>query len=245
MQTVVQVDHLTKRFDALVAVEDLSFRIGEGEIVGLLGANGAGKTTTIQMLLGVTTPTAGEIRILDMDLRTHREAILQQVNFSSTYVAMPFSLTVYENLRIFAALYRVPDPKARIQALAKIFEIEEILEKITRKLSSGQMTRVCLAKALLNQPRVLFLDEPTSSLDPDVADKTRTWLKSIQKRDGISMLYTSHNMREMETMCDRILFLNRGKLIAEGTPQEVTEQLKSSDLEEAFLKVARGKAEVS
>ncbi len=242
-QAVVEVRELTKSFETTLAVDRISFDIGAGEIVGLLGPNGAGKTTTIQMLLGVTTPTSGSIRILGLDLRRDRERILEQVNFSSTYVSMPFSLTVEENLRIFARLYHVPNAAARIDEVVRIFEIDDFRTKLTRKLSTGQMTRVSLAKALLNQPKVLFLDEPTASLDPDAADKTRTWLKSIQNSRGLSILYTSHNMREMEQMCDRILFLYQGRIIASGTPAEVIDRFHSDDLEAAFLKVARGKVE--
>jgi ABC-2 type transport system ATP-binding protein len=240
---VVEVRHLTKRFDRLTAVDDVSFEVARGEILGLLGPNGAGKTTTIQMLLGITTPTSGRIRILDLDLDRHREAILSQVNFSSSYVALPQSLTVWENLRVFAQLYHVRDYRDRIDHLLSIFEVAHLRHTVTRKLSSGQLTRVSLIKALLNDPRVLFLDEPTASLDPDIADKTRALLKSIRARSGLTIVYTSHNMREMEEMSDRIIFLSKGRILSSGTPEEIMKRFRGADLEEVFLKIARGRAE--
>jgi len=238
---VVDVKGLTKRFNELIAVSQVSFEIYQGEILGLLGPNGAGKTTIMQMLLGLLIPTAGEIRILGMDLTGNREAILSQVNFSSAYVAMPYSLTVIENLTVFARLYGIREPKAKIEALLKTFEMETIRTTLTGTLSSGQITRLCLAKALLNEPKILFLDEPTVSLDPDMADKTRRLLKGLRNSMGLTILYTSHNMREMEEMCDRILFLSKGRLIAAGTPQELLKQFGKENLEEVFLKVAREK----
>jgi ABC-2 type transport system ATP-binding protein len=238
---VVEVKGLTKRFNELIAVNQVSFEIYQGEIVGLLGPNGAGKTTMMQMLLGLLIPTAGEIKILGMDLTGNREAILSQVNFSSAYVAMPYSLTVIENLTVFARLYGIRKPKAKIEALLKTFEMETMRTTLTGTLSSGQVTRLCLAKALLNDPKILFLDEPTVSLDPDMADKTRCLLKGLRNRMGLTILYTSHNMREMEEMCDRILFLNKGRFIAAGTPQELLKQFGKENLEEVFLKVAREK----
>lgn len=238
---VVEAKGLTKRYDELIAVDQVSFEIYQGEILGLLGPNGAGKTTIIQMLLGLLIPTAGEIKILGMDLTRHREAILNQVNFSSAYVAMPYSLTVIENLMVFARLYGIREPRAKIEALLKTFQMETMRTTLTGTLSSGQVTRLCLAKALLNDPKILFLDEPTVSLDPDMADKTRSLLKGLRNRTGLTMLYTSHNMQEMEAMCDRILFLNKGRLIAVGTPKELLKQFGKENLEEVFLKVAREK----
>jgi len=238
---VVEAKGLTKRYDELIAVDRVSFEIYQGEILGLLGPNGAGKTTMIQMLLGLLIPTAGEIKILGMDLTRHREAILNQVNFSSAYVAMPYSLTVIENLMVFARLYGIREPRAKIEALLKTFEMETMRTTLTGTLSSGQITRLCLAKALLNDPKILFLDEPTVSLDPDMADKTRDLLKGLRNRTGLTVLYTSHNMREMEMMCDRILFLNKGRLIATGTPKELVKRFGKENLEEVFLKIAREK----
>ncbi len=238
---VVQVRDLTKRFGDFTAVDDISFDIKPGEILGLLGPNGAGKTTTIQMLLGLITPTAGSIRMFGLDLATHRETILQQVNFSSTYISMPWSLTVEENLWVVARLYGIANIPRRIDDLVKKLEMEDFRGKLTRKLSSGQMTRLTLAKAFLTEPRVLFLDEPTASLDPDIAHKVRALLKEERRTGGLSMLYTSHNMREMEEMSDRIIFLQRGRIVAEGTAQEIVKRFGQADLEEVFLKLAREK----
>jgi ABC-2 type transport system ATP-binding protein len=236
---VLDVTDLSKRFGDFPAVDGISFSIKPGEILGLLGPNGAGKTTTIQMLLGLVTPTAGSIRMFGMDLATHREAILQRVNFSSTYISVPQSLTVEENLWVVARLYGLSDIPRRVGEIVKKLEMEEFRTKVTRKLSSGQMTRVTLAKAFLTEPRILFLDEPTASLDPDIAEKIRALLKEERRSSGLSILYTSHNMREMEEMSDRIIFLQRGKIVAEGTAQEIVRRFGQADLEEVFLKLAR------
>jgi ABC-2 type transport system ATP-binding protein len=236
---VLKVSQLTKRFGDFTAVDGVSFEIRPGEILGLLGPNGAGKTTTIQMLLGLVTPTSGTIEMFGLDLSTHREEILQQVNFSSTYISMPQALTVEENLWVVARLYGLSDMAQRIDNVVRKLEMEEFRRKVTRKLSSGQMTRLALAKAILTQPRVLFLDEPTASLDPDVAYKIRALLKDEQRSSGLSILYTSHNMREMEEMSDRIIFLQRGRLVAEGTAQAIVDRFGQTDLEEVFLKLAR------
>ncbi len=239
MNPILQVVNLSKRFGDFTAVNDISFAINPGEIVGLLGPNGAGKTTTIQMLLGVVTPTAGSIRMFGLDLSTHRETILQQINFSSSYISMPQSLTVEENLWVVARLYGLSDISRRVGDIIKKLEMEEFYRKTTRKLSSGQMTRLTLAKAFLTEPKILFLDEPTASLDPDIAHKIRALLKEERRSTGLSMLYTSHNMREMEEMSDRIVFLQRGKIVAEGTAENIVTRFGQQDLEEVFLKLAR------
>jgi ABC-2 type transport system ATP-binding protein len=236
---VVEVSNLTKRFGEFTAVNGISFLIRPGEILGLLGPNGAGKTTTIQMLLGLVTPTSGSIRMFGRDLATHREEILQQVNFSSTYISMPYALTVEENLKVVGGLYGLTAVRQRIDDIVKKLEMEDIRHKLTRKLSSGQMTRLTLAKAFLTEPKILFLDEPTASLDPDIAHKIRALLKEERRSSGVSMLYTSHNMREMEEMSDRIIFLQRGAIVAEGTAQEIITRFGQADLEEVFLKLAR------
>jgi ABC-2 type transport system ATP-binding protein len=237
---VIEVRGLTKTFEGVRAVGDVSFTVEEGEILGLLGPNGAGKTTLIQMMLGLITPTTGEIFILGLDLRHHAEAILSQVNFSSTYVSMPTSLTLYENLCVFAKLYGLSQAEPQIDALLERFEIKHLKHTLTRKLSSGQMTRLSLIKSLLNQPKILFLDEPTASLDPDIADKTRKLLRTIRDERRLTLFYTSHNMKEMEEISDRILFLHQGKLLATGTPAEILHIYQEKNLEEVFLKVARG-----
>ena len=236
---VLSVTKLRKQFGEFTAVQDISFSMKPGEILGLLGPNGAGKTTTMQMLLGLITPTAGSIQMFGMDLASHREQILQQVNFSSTYISMPLALTVEENLWVVARLYGLTDIQRRVDDIVKKFEMDDIRRKVTRKLSSGQMTRLTLAKAFLTEPKILFLDEPTASLDPDIAYKIRALLKEERRASGLSILYTSHNMREMEEMSDRIIFLQRGKIVAEGTAQEIVARFGEADLEEVFLRIAR------
>jgi ABC-2 type transport system ATP-binding protein len=238
-QPLVQVRNLTKRFGDFVAVDNISFDIHEGEILGLLGPNGAGKTTTIHMLLGLITPTAGSIRIFGLDLAKHRETILKQVNFSSTYISMPYSLTVEENLRVVARLYGLSNITQQIDDVVKKLDMEDIRGKLTRKLSSGQMSRLTLAKAVMTHPKVLLLDEPTASLDPDITQKVKAFLKEHRRSENLSILYTSHNMREMEEMSDRIIFLQRGNIVAEGTAQQIVDRFGQRDLEEVFLKLAR------
>lgn len=240
MEKIVEVKSLKKAFNGFMAVDDVSFEIRKGEILGLLGPNGAGKTTIIHILLGLTMPTSGEIRIFDMELSKKRREILNYLNFSSSYVSMPLSLTVRENLRIFAMLYGIKNSKEKIDELLNEFEISDLGDKLVRKLSSGQVTRVCLAKALLNEPKLLLLDEPTASLDPDISDKTRKLLKRFRDERGLTILYTSHNMKEMEDMSDRIVFLDKGKVIAAGTPDDVIKEFKKENLEEVFIEVARG-----
>jgi len=236
---VIEVKNLKKSFDNFVAVNNVSFSVAGGEIFGFLGPNGAGKTTLIQLLLGLITPTAGEIKILGMDLIKDREAILSQVNFSSSYVSLPTSLTLWENLSVFAKLYGVQNPKDKIESLLALFEINRIKDSLTRNLSSGQQTRLSLAKALLNSPKIIFLDEPTASLDPDIADKTRALLKSIRNESGTTILYTSHNMKEMQEISDRIVFLDKGEIIACGTPNEIIKNFGEENLEDVFLQIAR------
>lgn len=237
--SVIRVSHLTKRFGDLTAVNDLSFEVARGENVGLLGPNGAGKTTTIQMILGLTTPTSGEIEVLGFDVRKCRREILQRVNFSSAYISLPTNLTVWENLNIFGRLYGVSHRRQRIEELLELFEIPHVKGRVTGALSSGQLTRLNLCKAFLNNPEVLFLDEPTASLDPDIAAKVRHILSTLQKEHNLTMIYTSHNMHEIETMCHRVLFLSRGRLVAQGTPAEILERARTKSLEELFITIAR------
>ncbi|MDD5433786.1 MAG: ABC transporter ATP-binding protein [Nitrospira sp.] len=236
---IVEVKNLTKVFDGFVAVDQISFCLYPGEIVGLLGPNGAGKTTTLQMLLGTLTPTAGSVKIFGYDINKNRQAILSRINFSSTYTSMPSALSIYENLRVFAGLYGVRNYRKKIDEVMHLFDLYNLRNQLTETLSSGQMTRLSLAKTFLNDPEVLFLDEPTASLDPDIADRTRTILKRRRDSYGLTIFYTSHNMKEMEEMCDRIIFLNRGKIIAEGTPEEILRRYEEDHLEALFLKIAR------
>ena len=237
--SVIQVESLTKRFADIVAVDHLSFEVRRGEIFGLLGPNGAGKTTTIQLLLGLTTPTSGTARVLGLDVTRARRRILQRVNFSSAYIALPSNLTVRQNLKVFARLYGIRKAEERVRQLLDLFEIPGIADRTTGALSSGQLTRVNLCKAFVNDPEVLFLDEPTASLDPDIAEKVRTMLKRLQRERGVSIVYTSHNMREVEILCDRVLFISRGRSVAEGSPAEVIERANGASLEEVFIAIAR------
>ncbi|MBM3216830.1 ABC transporter ATP-binding protein [Candidatus Poribacteria bacterium] len=238
-QPAIVVQRLTKRFGDVVAVDDLSFDVAEAENVGLLGPNGAGKTTTIQMILGLTTPTSGDIRVLGMDVRNHRRQVLQRVNFSSAYISLPSNLTARENLTFFARLYGIRRAQRRIDELLGMFEIAEVRDRVTGALSSGQMTRLNLCKAFLNDPDVLFLDEPTASLDPDIAEKVRGILTRLRQERRLTMVYTSHNMHEIEAMCDRVLFLSRGRIVAQGTPKDVLSQARTQSLEQVFISIAR------
>ena len=237
---ILEIEHLTKRFDGVTAVDDVSFSAQRGELLGLLGPNGAGKTTTIQLLLGLTAPTSGRVRIFGLELASRRREILQRVNFSSAYISLPYNLSVRENLEVFGRLYGVRDRRRRIAQLLDLFEIPEVAGTVTGKLSSGQVTRVNLCKAFLNDPEILFLDEPTASLDPDIAEKVRSALKRVQRERGVTIVYTSHNMREIELVCDRVIFLSRGRVVAEGTPREILERADAESLEKVFITIARG-----
>lgn len=240
MGPIVEVTDLRKMFNGVTALDSISFSVQPREIVGLLGANGAGKTTAIHILLGLTTPSAGQVRIFSLDIARHRSSILQRCNFSSAYTNLPMNLRVWENLRIFSLIYNVPNWKSKSAELLDLFEISHLRNHISGHLSSGESTRLNLCKALLNDPELLLLDEPTASLDPDMADKLRKSLRQIQKERNIAMLYTSHNMRDVEEICDRVLFLNRGRVISTGTPAEVMAQFHQKSLEEVFIAVARG-----
>lgn len=241
MKTLLTVRNLTKTFNTFTAVDSINFTMQEGEILGFLGPNGAGKTTTIQMLLGLVTPTSGSVHVFGLDIARHREEILQQVNFSSAYVSLPTNLKVIENLYTFARLYGVKKYKQKVEELARFFDITTLLPKMYGSLSSGQATRVNLAKALLNSPKLLFLDEPTASLDPDIADRLRKFLKKIQKEQGLTILYTTHNMHEVDELCDRAIFINEGKIITEGTPDALKKKFGLKDLNDVFISIARGK----
>lgn len=236
---IIEVRDLTKRFGSVLALDRLNFTVPRGQILGLLGPNGAGKTTTIQLLLGLIVPTSGTARIFGLDIEKHRTAILPRVNFSSAYIGLPSNLTAWENLNVFARLYGIRKPRERILSLLNLFEIPQVLNRVTGALSSGQTTRLNLCKAFLNDPEILFLDEPTASLDPDIADKVRTALRRIQRERGVTMVYTSHNMPEVELMCDRVIFLSRGRVVAEGTTAEVLGMTRRASLEAVFISLAR------
>ena len=232
---ILQADKLVKTFGAFTALDGLSFTVGEGEALGLLGVNGAGKTTAMNLILGLTTPSK--------EFWQNRIEILRQVNFTSAYTALPSNLLVWQNLLVFAKLYKVPRPKQRVEELLDLLDIAHLRKSVTGRLSAGESTRVNLAKALLNSPRLLLLDEPTASLDPDIADRVRKLLRQLQRDHGLSILYTSHNMRDIHEVCDRLIFLHAGKVLAEGTPGEIHEKFNRDSLEDLFIGVARGEVE--
>ena len=239
MGALIEVKNLAKEFGQVKAVDSISFSIEEGKITGLLGPNGAGKTTTIQMLLDLITPTRGTIKIFGLDMKQNREEILGKMNFSSPYVSLPGNLKVWENLATFARLYGVRDIKAKIHELVDFFQIRDLLPRMTSTLSTGQLTRLNLTKALLNDPKLLLLDEPTASVDPDIADRTIKLLKQIKKERGVTILYTSHNMAEVEEVCDSIIFIQKGKIKDTGTPAELVKKYGHEDLNDVFLTIAR------
>ncbi|TSC67204.1 MAG: ABC-2 type transport system ATP-binding protein [Parcubacteria group bacterium Gr01-1014_66] len=222
---ILHVSHLSKSFLKLQAVDAVSFDLQEGEILGLLGPNGAGKTTLIQMLLGILTPTSGEIVYFGKSLARNRETILESIGFSSTYTNLPWDLTVRECLWFLSYLYKITDRTKRINRIVEIFSLGPLLKKPIYALSAGQLTRVNLAKALINFPRVLLLDEPTASLDPDAASSMRDFLLHQRNQFAISILITSHNMAEVEEVCDRVIFLHEGRIIADDTPEALARSI--------------------
>lgn len=231
MQKVLEVKDLTKQFGDFIAVDHVSFSLNEGGILGLLGPNGAGKTTTIQILLDVMDPTSGEISYFGKSFKEHRSEILKKVNFSSAYINVPKLFKVNEVLTFFAMLYEVPDRKKRIDKLLKEFEIDHLRDKSVNTLSAGERARLLLTKAFLNYPKIILLDEPTSSLDPEIAAKIREFLKTERKEYSTSILITSHNMQEIEEMCDWVVFLNHGKVIAQNSPEKLVESSAETKLE--------------
>ena len=237
----VSVDRLTKRYKTTTAVDGISFRLAPGSITGLLGGNGAGKTTTIAMIMGLVQPTSGTVSVLGAEMPRERYRVLHRMNFESPYVDMPLRLTVRQNLSVFAQLYAVPDIDARIGQLATDLDLVEFLDRPTGKLSSGQKTRVALAKSLLNRPEVLLLDEPTASLDPDTADWVRSRLEHYRAENMATVLLASHNMGEVERLCERVIIMKRGCIEDDDTPQRLLARYGRDNLEEVFLDVARGR----
>lgn len=233
---------LTKHFDDVMAVDGVSFDIPRNRIVALLGGNGAGKTTTISMLLGLLIPSAGSIFVLGEDMLRHRYRVLPRINFSSPYVDLPKRLTARENLSVYAELYGVAAPKDRIARLAGELSIEDFMDRPTGQLSSGQKTRVALAKSLLNEPDLLLLDEPTASLDPETASWVQSYLREYQKSRGATILLASHNMTEVERLATDVLIMKSGKIVDQGAPGGLIEKYGRASLEEVFLDIARGHA---
>lgn len=240
MQPINVID-LVKRYDDVTAVNGISFSVQSGSVTALLGGNGAGKTTTIAMLLGLVLPTSGQVRVFGADMTRDRYKVLHRMNFQSPYVNIPMRLTVRQNLETFANLYGVRDPAARIAALADEMRLHEFLERPAGELSAGQKTRSALAKALINAPELLLLDEPTASLDPDTADWVRATLLEYRQRRGATVLLASHNMLEVERMADRVMMLEQGRVVEDGTPGELLRRFGRSNLEDVFLDIARGR----
>jgi ABC-2 type transport system ATP-binding protein len=240
-QMRIKVDSLTKRFAKTLAVDNISFDIPEGSVTALLGANGAGKTTTIAMLLGLVRPTAGKIEILGQDLARAPAAALAQMNFQSPYVDLPRRLSVRQNLQVYGRLYGVRALKERIAELADALDLKGLLDRPLGELSAGQRTRAGLAKAFVNRPKVVLLDEPTASLDPDTADWVRSFLADYARAADATFLIASHNMPEVERLCDRVLMMRAGRIVDRGSPQELLGKYGRSTLEEVFLDVARAR----
>jgi ABC-2 type transport system ATP-binding protein len=237
----VEVEHLVKVYKTTRAVDDVSFRIARGSTTGLLGGNGAGKTTTIAMIMGLVLPTSGRVRVLGSAMPEQGAKVLGRMNFESPYVDMPMRLTVRQNLTVFGRLYAVADLRERIEALAADLDLTEFLDRANGKLSAGQKTRVALAKALINQPDLLLLDEPTASLDPDTADWIRQHLETYRKACGATILLASHNMLEVERLCDRVIIMKRGRIEDDDSPHSIMLRYNRATLEEVFLDVARGR----
>jgi ABC-2 type transport system ATP-binding protein len=237
----VRADHLKKVYKTSTAVDGISFTLAPGTVTGLLGGNGAGKTTTIAMLMGLVTPTSGAVQVFGAQMPRERYRVLGRMNFESPYVEMPMRLTIRQNLTVFGMLYGVDDLAERIKEIAAQLELTDLLDRATGKLSAGQKTRVSLAKALLNRPDLLLLDEPTASLDPDTADWVRARLERYRDERGATLLIASHNMAEVERLCERVIFMKQGRIEDDGTPAGLLARYGRATLEEVFLDVARGR----
>ncbi len=244
-QDALEIENLCKRFGTVQAVDGLSFAVPRGEIMALLGGNGAGKTTTMAMMLGLVLPSSGTIRIFGEDFERHRYRLLERMNFSSPYVDLPHRLTVKENLTVYARIYGVTGVRERIQRLAEELDSNDYLKRPVGKLSAGQRTRVALAKALINDPELLLLDEPTASLDPDSADWVRGYLESWQARSGATILLASHNMAEVERLCGHVVMLRQGRMVDRGSPKDLITRYGRDSLEEVFLDIARAQQDAA
>ena len=243
MKNLVEVKNIKKNYGKNEAVKGISFNIKEDEILGLLGPNGSGKTTTIGMLLGLLKPTSGEILINGQKLEGNRIEILEQINFISPYIELPKKLTVKQNLTVYGKLYKINNINERIEFLSGKLRLEGLLNSITGELSSGQKNRVSLAKSLINKPEILLLDEPTASLDPDIGDFIRTYIHEYKVKNKVTILLASHNMNEVEKLCDSIIMMRKGKIIDSGTCENLIKKHGRNNLEETFLKLARSKDE--
>ena len=240
-EPAIAADRLVKVYKSGTAVDGISFTLAPGSMTALLGGNGAGKTTTIAMIMGLVTPTSGTVSVLGVNMARHRYRALHRMNFESPYVEMPMRLTIRQNLTVFGMLYGVADLSARIAELAADLDLTDLLDRPTGKLSSGQKTRVSLAKSLLNRPEVLLLDEPTASLDPDTADWVRGHLQRYRRERGATVLLASHNMNEVERLCDRVIIMKTGNIKDDDTPERLLARYGRDTLEEVFLDVARGR----
>ena len=237
----IEVTDLAKYFGPIVAVDDVGFSVPSGSTTALLGGNGAGKTTTISMILGLLLPTKGSVSVLGEDMLRHRYRVLPRMNFSSPYVDLPRRLTAAQNLKIYARLYGLPNIRQRLREVAAAFDLGEFMNRQVASLSAGQKTRVALAKALINTPDLLLLDEPTASLDPDTADWVRGYLKDYQAATGATILLASHNMGEVERMCDDVIMMRAGRIVDRGAPVKLIDRYGRTNLEEVFLDIARGR----
>lgn len=234
MEKVLEVTNLIKNYGDFKAIDNISFSVPKGKIIGLLGPNGAGKTTTIHILLGITSHTSGIIKYFGKDFEANRSEVLQKVNFVSAFNTLQGRISVMDNLNVFANLYSIPKAKEKIQSLIKYFEIESIVNSRYWDLSSGQKTRVNLIKAFINEPQVLLMDEPTASLDPDIADKTLNYIEETRKKTNMSILYTSHDMEEVTRICDEVIFLDKGEIFAQDSPLGLTKRIKTATLNLTF-----------
>jgi len=242
LSAILKVENLEASYGAINVLRGISFEVEEGGVTALLGANGAGKTTTIAMLLGLLLPSSGAIRVLGEDMLRHRFRVLNRMNFSSPYFDLPQRLTVAQNLTVYSRLYGVRNPRARLAALAAELEIEPLMNRHYRALSAGQKTRVLIAKALVNEPTLLLLDEPTASLDPDSADWIRAYLARYRAEHGATILMASHNMTEVERLCNEVLIMQAGRIVDRGAPDALINKHGRATLEEVFLDIARGRS---
>ncbi len=242
----IKVQNLTKYFKENLAVDNVSFKIENGQTVGLLGPNGCGKTTSIGMILGLIKPSKGEVLIDNKDInKTDKYEILSKINFASPYIELPKKLTVRENLEVYARLYGISDFDLRIKEISEDLNINSFIDKKNGELSSGQKNRVSLAKSLINRPKILLLDEPTASLDPDVGDFVRQYIENYKSKNKVTILLASHNMNEVERLCDSVVMMRSGKIVDRGTCSQLIKKHGRNNLEEAFLKIARSKNEMA